>query len=141
MPIPKQCKPAHASPADSTRAVDAFMAALVHPFKNEIEQVRALILRVDPSIAEGIKWNAPSFRTSEYFATTNLRSKGGVGVILHLGAKSRALPAGGVAISDPDHLLQWLATDRATVTFKDSEELRARATAFQSILRQWITYV
>ena len=141
MPSPKQRKPAHSSPADSTRAVDAFMAALVHPFKDEIEQVRALILRVDSSIAEGIKWNAPSFRTSEYFATTHLRSKSGVGVILHLGAKSRDLPAGGVAISDPDHLLQWLATDRAAVTFRDSEELRARAIAFQNILRQWITHV
>ncbi len=48
-------KPAHSSPADSTRAVEAFLAALVHPFKSEIEQVRTLILRVDPSIAEGIK--------------------------------------------------------------------------------------
>lgn len=141
MPTPKQRKTAHSSPADSARAVDAFMAALVHPFKNEIEQLRALILGVDPSIAEGIKWNAPSFRTSEYFATTNLRSKSGVGVILHLGAKSRALPPGGVTIADPEHLLQWLAADRAAVTFTDSKELQARAIAFQSILRQWITYV
>jgi hypothetical protein len=121
--------------------VDAFMAALVHPFKNEVEQVRALILGVDPSVAEGIKWNAPSFRTSEYFATTNLRSKGGLGVILHLGAKIRALPPGGVGISDPEHLLQWLAPDRAAVTFRDAEDLRAKAIAFQSVLQQWITFV
>ena len=141
MPNPKRRKPAHTSPAESSRAVDTFMAALVLPFKSEIEQVRALILRVDPSIAEGIKWNAPSFRTSEYFATTNLRFTTGVGVILHLGAKSRALPVGGVAISDPEHLLQWLAADRAAVTFKSSEEVRAKAIAFQRILRQWITYL
>ena len=141
MPIATPSKPVHSSPSDSTRAVDTFMAALVHPFKNEIEQVRALILGVDPTIAEGIKWNAPSFRTSEYFATTNLRAKSGVGVILHLGAKSRALPAGAVAISDPERLLQWLATDRAAVAFRDAEELRTRTIAFQSILRQWITYV
>ena len=117
------------------------METLVHPFKDEIERIRALIRGVDPSIAEGVKWNAPSFRTSEYFATTNLRSKSGVGVILHLGAKSRVLPSGGVTIADPAHLLQWLATDRAAVTFRDSEELRTRAIAFQSVLRQWITYV
>ncbi len=141
MPIPKPTKPAHTSPADTSGAVDAFMAALAHPFKAEIEQIRALILHVDPLIAEGIKWNAPSFRTSEYFATTNLRAKAGIGVILHLGAKSRALPAGGVAIADPEHLLQWLATDRAAVTFLSSEELQARTVAFQGILRQWITYV
>lgn len=141
VPKPKQHKATHSSPADSTRAVDEFMEALVHPFKGEVEQLRALILGVDPSIAEGVKWNAPSFRTSEYFATTHLRSKDGIGVILHLGAKSRALPSGGVAIADPEHLLQWLATDRAAVTFRDSEELRTKAIAFQSVLRQWIRYV
>lgn len=141
MPSPKQRKPAHTSPAVSSGAVDAFMAALVHPFKPEIEQIRSLILRVDPSIAEGIKWNSPSFRTSEYFATTNLRAKAGVGVILHLGAKSRALPAGGVAIADPERPLQWLATDSAAVTFRSPEELQERTIAFQGILRQWITYV
>lgn len=141
MPIPKRRKPAHSSPADAAGSVDAFMAALVHPFKAEIEQIRALILGVDPSIAEGIKWNAPSFRTSEYFATTNLRAKGGVGVILHLGARSRALPAGGIAIGDPERLLSWLAPDRAVVTFRSAEELQAKAIAFQGILREWITYV
>ncbi len=141
MPNPRLRKPAHTSPADSSRAVDAFMAGLVHPFKSEIEQVRALILGVDSSIAEGIKWNAPSFRTSEYFATTNLRSRTGVCVILHLGAKVRELPAGGVSISDPERLLQWLAADRAAVVFRSSEEMRAKAEAFRSILRQWITHL
>jgi hypothetical protein len=48
---------------------------------------RQIILDADASIAEGIKWNAPSFYTSEYFATIQLRAKDGVQVILHLGAK------------------------------------------------------
>ena len=30
-----------------------------------------------PGIREGVNWNAPSFRTTEYFATTNLREKDG----------------------------------------------------------------
>jgi len=38
----------------------------------------------------------------------------------------------GVAISDPEHLLQWLAADRAAVTFKSSEEVRAKAIAFSA---------
>ena len=139
--MPKQATRVHASPADSSTAVDAFITALVHPFKREVEQVRSLILDVDPAIAEGIKWNAPSFRTSEYFATTNLRAKVGVGVILHLGAKSRALPAGGVDIADPAKLLHWLAADRASVTFANAEELRVQGADFQALLRQWITYV
>ena len=141
MPAAKSTPAAHHSPADSTEAVDKFMANLVHPFKDDIEIIRTLILGVDPAIAEGIKWNAPSFRTREYFATTNLRAKGGIGLILHLGAKARALPAGGVTIKDPHKQLTWLAKDRAMVAFGSREELNARKAGLQAILRQWIRYV
>jgi hypothetical protein len=66
---PKPKSPTHAAPADSTKAVDDFMAALDHPFKRGIEALRKLVLGIDSSIAEGIKWNAPSFRTTEYFGS------------------------------------------------------------------------
>jgi len=48
----------HDSPMDTSRAVDEFMAGLDHPFKAEIEAIRAAILGVDSAIAEGIKWLA-----------------------------------------------------------------------------------
>lgn len=141
MTAPTRRKAAHATSTDSSRAVDEFMATLEHPFKEEVQLIRALVLAVDPSIAEGIKWNAPSFRTTEYFATTHLRARIGVGVILHLGAKSRALPADGLSVSDPENLLHWLAKDRAAVAFTSPGELREKAAAFQAILRQWIAFV
>jgi len=134
-------KAAHATPADSTSAVEAFMAVLVHPHKAEIEALRKLMLEVDPSVLEGIKWNAPSFRTTEYFATTNLRARSGIGVILHLGAKVRQLPPGGVAIDDPARLLKWLGKDRAMVEFADAREFNRSKAAFQSVLKQWISFV
>ena len=132
---------AHSTPGDTSEAVDRFMATLEHPFKAEIEAIRLLMLAVDPGIREGIKWNAPSFRTTEYFATTNLRSKAGIGVILHLGARVRTLPADGVKIDDPAKLLRWLGKDRATVEFGSSADLEKKAAAFRSVLRQWIRYV
>jgi len=131
----------HRTPADTSEAVDKFMATLEHPFKAEIEAIRLLMLAVDPGVREGIKWNAPSFRTTEYFATTNLRSRAGVGIILHLGARVRELPAGGVKIDDPTKLLKWLGKDRAMVEFGNSRDLGEKATAFQSVLRQWIEHV
>lgn len=130
----------HDARADSTDAVDEFMKTLEHPFKSEIEMLRRAILAVDPAVAEGIKWKSPSFRTSEYFATTNLRAKAGVGLILHLGAKIRDLP-GGIKIADPAGLLKWLGKDRAMVEFATPNELRQKASALQAVLRQWIEYV
>lgn len=140
MPAEKP-KVAHSTPADSSAAVDAFMAGLVHPHKPEIEALRKLMLEVDPSVQEGVKWNAPSFRTSEYFATTHLRAKSGISVVLHLGAKVRQLPSGGVAIEDPAKLLKWLGKDRAMVEFADAEEFNKSKAAFQAVLRQWVKYV
>jgi hypothetical protein len=136
-------KPAaiHDTPADSSAAVDQFMAVLKHPCRAEIQALREVILAADPSIAEGIKWNSPSFRKGEYFATTNLRAKSGVGLILHLGAKVRELPSGGVRIDDAGKLLKWLGKDRAMVEFGSMSEIETKRLALQSLLRQWIAYV
>ncbi|MGJ4728893.1 DUF1801 domain-containing protein [Luteimonas sp. SDU101] len=135
-----QSRSRHASAADSSAAVDALMAGLAHPHKPAIERLRRTILDSDPAIAEGVKWNAPSFRTHEYFATVHLRAKTGIALILHRGAKARA-PEGGMAIDDPDGLLQWLAADRAQIVFADADDVQRRGGALQALLRQWIAMV
>lgn len=131
----------HDTPADTTKAVDELMKALEHPEKDAIEALRAIVLEVDPTIREGVKWNAPSFRTSEYFATTHLRTKRGIGVILHFGAKVREVAAGRESIADPEGLLTWLAKDRATVVFASAGDLATKQKALQAIVRQWIAHV
>jgi hypothetical protein len=117
------------------------MRTLDHPFKKEIEAIRASILKPDRTIAEGVKWNAPSFRTSDYFATTNLREKGGIAIILHLGAKVRDLPSGGIVIDDPEKLLKWLGKDRAMIVFESRQDFSVKKAAFERIIRQWIIHV
>ena len=127
--------------ASAPESVEDFLAALEHPFKREILTLRQLILGADPRISEGIKWNAPSFRTEEYFATFHLRAKEGVQVILHLGAKKRDDLASGIDIPDPESLLEWLAKDRASVRFRDMKDIDAKGAAFASVIRQWIQWV
>jgi hypothetical protein len=121
--------------------VEAFLAALHHPRKAEILAVREIIRGADPRIGEGIKWNAPSFRTSEWFATLHLRAKDGVQVVLHFGAKKRAGFAPRTAIADPDGLLEWAGEDRAFARFRDLAEVQAKQPAFAAVLRQWIEHV
>jgi hypothetical protein len=132
---------AHKTRADTTEAVDVLLLALNHPATREIQALRAIVCEVSPSIQEGVKWNAPSFRVDEYFATINLREKQGVGVVLHFGAKVRDVAAGPESIDDPDKLLKWLAKDRATVRFLDMDDIVARKPGFQAVLRQWIGFV
>jgi hypothetical protein len=134
-------KPAHSTATDTSEAVDAFMKSLEHPHKAAIEALRKAIRGAAPDIREGVKWNAPSFRTTEYFATTNLREKSGIGLILHLGAKIRSLPAGGMVVPDPGKLLKWLAKDRAMIVFKDGKDVAKRKDSLVALVRAWIGYV
>lgn len=120
--------------------VDDFFRALKYPPYAELEVVRSIILGASPAIAGGIKWKAPSFLTSEWFATMNLRASV-VQIILHLGAKVRKDPGAELGISDPSGLLEFLAKDRASVTFADLRSLEARRRALQEIVRQWIARV
>ena len=126
--------------ADTSAAVDAFMATLDHPHKTAIAALRDVMRGADPSISEGVKWNVPSFRTRDYFATTHLRAKVGIGLILHLGAKVRD-EAVGPRIEDPEGMLVWLAADRAVVHLADLGDVHARQPALQAIVRQWIAFV
>ena len=128
-------------PRAEEETVDQLLATLVHPRKAEIVALRAAILDAHPSIRDGVKWNAPSFRTSEWFATIHVRAKVGAQVILHLGAKKTSASTDGFAIEDPRQLLQWLGKDRATVVFATMAELEAKRAAFQRLLRDWITHV
>jgi hypothetical protein len=131
----------HNSPSDTTAAVDAFIGTLKEPIKSETELLRAAILGSDSAVSDGVKWNAPSYKTHEYFATTNLRTKTGVGLILHFGAKARSVAVGKDSIVDPEGLLTWVAKDRATMAFADAKDIRAKRAALQAIVRQWITHV
>jgi hypothetical protein len=137
----RQSKKPTRSSSSGPEDVERFLASLDHPRKREILAVRQVVLGADPSITEGIKWNAPSFRTSEYFATFHLRAKDGVQLILHLGAKKRDASVPRTAIPDPGSLLEWLGKDRASASFDGLEAIDAHRLALADIIRHWIKYV
>jgi hypothetical protein len=121
-------------------AVTAYLAALDHPLKPVVEAIRGTILGAYPAIAEGVKWNSPSFYCHGWFATANVRPRGGVQVVLHHGAKARADATLGRTIDDPAGLLTWLSADRAVVTFAGDEDFAGKRAAFVALIRQWAAY-
>lgn len=122
--------------------VEEFFASISHPLTPTLRAVCTPILSASPAIAEGIKWNAPSFYVGAepYFATANIHARGKAGetvlLVLHRGAKAKP---GGVKVDDPEGLIEWLAGDRGTVRFHSEDEVRFRASALQAVVRQWIT--
>lgn len=121
--------------------VAELLAAARHPQEPAIRALRGIILGVDPRIREDIKWNAPSYFTTQHFATFHLRTKSGIAVILHLGAKPRPDATVRNDVADPLGLLDWRGTDRAVVTFANLADVEAKGSAFGELLRQWVTHV
>lgn len=131
-------------PTPDTRtdlAVTALLAQLDHPLAREFAELRQIVLGVAPEIHEGIKWNAPSFRTTDWFATVHLRSTDKAQLIFHLGAKVKSLPPGGLHLADPAGLIRWLAKDRCLVTLGTGKDLATHRAAFEAVVRAWINYL
>lgn len=122
-------------------AVEALLDGLDHPLQSEISAVRQIMLAASPAISEGVKWNAPSFRTAkDWFATTNLRSKDKLQLVFHLGAKVRPGHKR-FALADPNGLVKWLADDRAMVTLGAGRDIGKNRKAFEAIVRAWIKHL
>jgi hypothetical protein len=111
-----------------TEEVDAFMTALDHPFKVEVQAVRAIIKGVHPGITEQIKWKAPSFSYKGYLVTFNLWARQHVHLVFHNGA----------LLNDKTGLLAGDYPDRRMLYFKDMAEVRAKQAALVEFIRTWI---
>jgi hypothetical protein len=120
-----------------TDSVAEFLRRLDHPLKKEIVAVRQIILGLNPAIREEIKWNAPSFFTTEHFATFNLRARDRIQLVLHQGAKVKD-NATRPSIPDPTGLLKWLSTNRALLTLPDAKNVGASRKALEALIRAWI---
>lgn len=131
-------KAAKSAPASRTDpAVDALLADLAHPLAAEIAAVRKLMLSIAPEITEGVKWNAPSFWLTDWFATVNLRSRDSLQLILHRGAKVKA-DGKALTLDDPKGLAKFLAPDRCLVTAGMGKSFTANRAALEALLRVWV---
>lgn len=118
--------------------VDAWLAGLNHPQAEVIAAVRRLVLDADPRVAEGIKWNAGSFRDRDWFATFRVVGPKGpapVQLVLHRGAKAQP---DAPRPEDPAGLLRWQGPDRAVIPFVDLAAVEAHAAALQTLVRAWL---
>ena len=75
-------------PGSKTKLTDAeqvtdWMNKLEHPLKAEIDAVRNIIKESNKVIKERIKWNAPSYYSSEDLVTFNHRSAKHVHLVFH----------------------------------------------------------
>ena len=114
------------------------MADLQHPLKAGLEQLRSAILASNEQITEHLKWNAPSFCYDGVDrATFRLQPGDRLQLVLHRGAKVRDDTAD-FRFEDTSGLLEWLAPDRAVVTFRDLPDVEAREAVVVDLVNRWV---
>jgi hypothetical protein len=117
--------------------VDALVAALDHPLKAVIEDIRPALLAADPRITEQVKWNAPSFcYDGDDRVTFNIRQGGPLLLIFHRGAKVK--DAAGFAFVDETGLMDWKAPDRAVVAIASQADWATNRAAILALVPRWM---
>jgi hypothetical protein len=111
-------------------AVEAYFREIDHPFKAEMEAVRAIILGVSDKISERIKWNAPSFFYKEDLGAFNPRATEYAHLIL--------LFPGGAGMDDKSTLLEGNHKDRREAKFHSLDDVKTKKRALEKLVKNWI---
>lgn len=120
------------------KEVTQFLNSLNHPFRNEIELLRFIILGANDKLTENIKWNGPNYCFSgEDRITMRIQPPKQVQIIFHRGAKVKEQPHNRLLINDFD-ILTWKENDRAIATFKSMEEINNSKLVLAKVVEAWI---
>lgn len=123
---------------NGAKQVAEFLDRLEHQMKEDILQVREIILAADGRLTEQIKWNAPSFcMDGDDRITFNLHGRGQFRLIFHRGAKKKEKPERPL-IDDDSGLLEWADNDRAIMTFRQGTSLERQKETLARTVAKWI---
>jgi hypothetical protein len=118
--------------------VTRFLDGLNHPFRNEIDLLRQLILETGIGLSESIKWNGPNYAVNNQDRITmKIQPPVKIQLIFHRGAKAQEQPTNKL-IADHSGLLTWKENDRAVATFYSAAEIESHRAALAQIVTDWI---
>jgi len=127
------------SPDNLNKELSDFLDHQKHPFRNEIENLRNIILSVDIKLTENIKWNGPnySFEGEDRITMRIQPPAEQVQLIFHRGAKKQEQPENRL-IQSTSKLLAWKENDRAVITLKSMNDIENSGSELAVIIKQWI---
>jgi len=119
--------------------VSDFLDQQKHPFRNEIELLRNIILSADIKLTENIKWNGPNYSyENEDRITMRIQPPASqIQLIFHRGAKKQEQPKNRL-IASASKLLSWKENDRAVITFKSMKDIEDSRSELFDIISEWI---
>ncbi|TNE53837.1 MAG: DUF1801 domain-containing protein [Bacteroidetes bacterium] len=118
--------------------VTKFLDELDHPFRNEIEKLRHIILDATSGLTENIKWNGPNYCHGEADRITmKIQPPKQVQLIFHRGTQKQEQPKERMINTD-SKLLTWKENDRAIASFKNMTDVEDGEVDLITIVKDWI---
>jgi hypothetical protein len=118
--------------------VTRFLIELNHPFIEEINELRKIILSSEKEIIENIKWNGPNYMFNKQdFLTMRINPPKKTQLIFHRGAKKLQQPENKF-IQDDSTLLVWKENDRAIATFNYLIDIKSNKNTIINLIKNWI---
>ena len=106
------------------------MAELEHPFKDDVQTLREIVLGANPAIAERIKWKSPSFYSeADDLGAFELRPREFVRLVL-------VFPHG--LVDDPTGLMLGDWKDRRELRFTGPDDVAAKRAALENVVNAWV---
>jgi len=119
--------------------VTTFLDELNHPFREDIEALRQLILGTREDIEENIKWNGPNYRVQDQDRVSmKVLPAKSFHLIFHIGAKVKAEPEQRL-LSEDYKLLTWKSNDRAVLDFKNKADFEKARPHLAELVRNWFS--
>jgi len=107
--------------------VDEFLSGLDHPKKKEMKAIRQLIMEVDPSITEEVKWGGPSFYYKGDIATFSPRVKEQAVLVFHQGEMLTSRT-----------VLEPAPKGKAYAKFSNMADVKAKSDDLKAVIKEWI---
>ena len=112
-------------------SVADFIDQIDHPLKDEIREVRSIIISSHPDIDETIRWGGPSFEHKEPIVSVNPRVKDYVALIFHNPGK----------LVDQFDVLEPGPKGRAYVKLRSMQDVKNIEDHLSEIMRRLVTEV
>jgi hypothetical protein len=118
--------------------VTNFLDEQNHPLRDEIEQLREIVINAKEGLTENIKWNGPNYCFNEQDRITmRIHPPKQIQLIFHRGTKKQEQPKDRI-IQSKSKILLWKENDRAIISFKNMSEIKNGKTDLISIVNEWI---
>lgn len=123
------------------RTVDEFLADQPAEKLEQIDFIRQLILRIEPSLTENLKWNAPNyvFQAEDRITFNTMNKEGIVKLVLHMGASRKENKKGKPVLSNDFGIVDWNSDIRGTISFEDTNDTKDKEEVLAKVLTNWLS--